>query len=208
MNYESRVTGYWLRVVLLLLAALLIVSAGSFDTRSWAIHNSVVSDKDQVLPPMSGDDREVSKRSGEVDFVSATIKMIASLAFVLAGILLLYWAMKRFLPKSGRVFGGGQLIRTLATSYVGQKKAISIVEVAGEVLVLGISNNHISLLTKIEDKTMVEEIKNAKTQRNSKSSFEHQFKKVSSKFQGKKRKNTLSELTGSVQETVDKMKDI
>jgi len=204
----KRATDHGPRVMPLLLVALLMASTGFIDTTSWAIQNSVGADKDQTLSVMSEADTEVSKLSGEVDFVSSVIKMIASLALVLAGILATYWVVKRFMLKSGGGFGGRNLIRILATGYLGQKKNITLVEVAGEVLVLGITNNNISLLSKIEDKEKIEEIHSTHGFKSSGPSFEHRLKKVSSKMKEGKGRDMLSELTDSIQEKVTRLKTL
>ena len=206
MSYGKRKTENGPRVVPFLLVALLMASTGFIDTTSWAIQNSVGADKDEALPVMSEANTEVSKLNGEVDFVSSIIKMIASLALVLAGILATYWVVKRFVLKRGGGFGGRNLIRILATGYLGQKKNITLVEVAGEVLVIGITNNNISLLTKIEDKEKIEEIHSTHGLNSSGHSFEHQLKKVSSKMKEGKGRDMLSELTDSIQEKVSRLK--
>ena len=49
----------------------------------------------------------------------------------------------------------------VSTNYLAPKKNISLVEVGGEILVLGISDQNISLLTRISEPERIEEIKNA-----------------------------------------------
>jgi len=51
-----------------------------------------------------------------------------------------------------------QLIKVIANQYIGVKKNIALVEVPGSILVVGVSNDKISMLTKIEDKTIIEAI--------------------------------------------------
>ncbi|MDY7031479.1 MAG: flagellar biosynthetic protein FliO [Thermodesulfobacteriota bacterium] len=191
-----------------LLITLIILSACLVDSESWAIRHSVMADKEQteVVPSQAG--KEEVNTGEDVNLFSSTLKMIGSLAFVLAGILVTYWVVKKFLLKNSGVFSGGHLIRTLATSYLGQKKSVSIVEVAGELLILGVTSNHISLLTKIEDKERVEEIKGTAGQRNSQSSFEYQFKRMSSRLKGNRGKNLVSDLTNSVRHRVSKLRDM
>jgi flagellar protein FliO/FliZ len=50
-------------------------------------------------------------------------------------------------------------VNVLGSGFLGPKKNIVLVEVAGEVLVLGMSQNNISLLTNITDPEKIEEIK-------------------------------------------------
>jgi flagellar biogenesis protein FliO len=46
----------------------------------------------------------------------------------------------------------------IANQYIGVKKNIALVEVPGSILVLGVSNDKISMLTKIEDREIIETI--------------------------------------------------
>ncbi|MFH1624581.1 MAG: flagellar biosynthetic protein FliO [Pseudomonadota bacterium] len=194
--------------VFLLSAIFLVISSGSYDTRTWALDHPAGPDKSHTWLEMSETSRGSPTGEKQVDLFSSTLKMIGSLAFVLAGILVTFWIIKKFLSKGGKVFGGRDVIRILATTYLGQKKVISVVEVADELLVLGITSNHISLLTKIEDGGKIEEIKNVYSQRGNRSSFEYQLRRVSSKLKGARREETLSGLTNSIKERVSKLKDM
>jgi len=92
------------------------------------------------------------------DAFSTTLQMLTSLAIVLGGLLVVFYLARRFLRKDG----GGQgnsLIRVVATQYIGVKKSVTLVEVPGTVLVLGISNESIRLLTKIEDQSAIDIIR-------------------------------------------------
>ena len=51
------------------------------------------------------------------------------------------------------------LIRVLATGCIGLKKNISLVEVPGEILVVGVSGDRINLLTAIDDPVIINRIK-------------------------------------------------
>ena len=91
------------------------------------------------------------------DLISTTIKMIAALSLILGVLLILFYSSKRLLNKGIR---GGEknLIKILANNYIGVKKSISLVEVPGSVLVLGVTNDSITLLSKIEDKKIIDKI--------------------------------------------------
>ncbi len=91
------------------------------------------------------------------DMLATSIKMIAALALVLGGLGIFFYVSKRILRKDIGV-SGGKMIRVLASQYVGLKKSISLVEIPGAVLVVGISGDAISLLTKIEDKTILDQL--------------------------------------------------
>jgi len=92
------------------------------------------------------------------DAISTTLQMLTALAIVLGGLLVVFYLMKRFLRRNDGG-PGNPLIRVLANQYLGIKKNIALVEVPGTVLVLGISNDNIRLLTKIEDQGALDAIR-------------------------------------------------
>ena len=89
------------------------------------------------------------------DTVSTAFQMLTALGIVLGGLLIAFYFMKRFLKRD---VGGSkeQLIKVIASQYIGLKKNISLVEIPGSILVVGVSNDNISLLTKIEDKVVLD----------------------------------------------------
>ena len=92
------------------------------------------------------------------DALSTTLQMLTALAIVVGGLLVAFYFMKRFLNRDA---GGSRkaLIRVIASQYIGVKKNIALVEVPGTVLVLGVSSDRINLLTKIEDQSVLDGIK-------------------------------------------------
>ena len=84
------------------------------------------------------------------DVTTSAFQMLTALGIVLGGLLVVFYLMKRFL-KRGMGDSKGQLIRVIASQYIGFKKNIALVEVAGTILVVGVSNDRITLLSKIED---------------------------------------------------------
>ncbi|MFZ0132715.1 MAG: flagellar biosynthetic protein FliO [Desulfobacterales bacterium] len=88
--------------------------------------------------------------NGYPEMLPSLLQMLASLAVVLGGLLLTLWFFKRFAQSRGGG-AGNRLIRLLASSTIGLKKTISLVEVPGAILILGLSGDRISLLARIED---------------------------------------------------------
>lgn len=91
------------------------------------------------------------------DVVSGAFQMLTALGIVLGGLLLVFYFLKRYLKRD---VGGssGQLIQVIASQYIGIKKNITLIKVPGTILVVGVSNDNISMLTKIEDKEIIEAI--------------------------------------------------
>lgn len=88
------------------------------------------------------------------DLTVTAVKMVLSLVLVLA----ILWGLRRWtqhrLPQ-GQAADGRRLIQVLGTHYLGVKKSLTIVQVPGTILVLGISADRINLLTRIDDPSQI-----------------------------------------------------
>ena len=92
---------------------------------------------------------------------SSSVKMFYMLLIVLGMMFSALYLFKRFVWKGNLFAGTEKAVNVLSTGYLGPKKSIALVEVAGEVLVLGIANDNISLLSNIKDEEKIERIKNS-----------------------------------------------
>lgn len=79
------------------------------------------------------------------------IKMISALAVVLGLMIGAAWLLKRIGARTGMGIPDGQLIKVISSSYIGPKNSIVVVEVLGELLVVGISGTQMTLLASIND---------------------------------------------------------
>jgi flagellar protein FliO/FliZ len=117
------------------------------------------------------------------DLISTSLRMFVALALILGGLLVvLYYTKRKF--KNKETGSNGKLIRVLGNTYIGMKKHISLVEVPGAILVLGITNDNISLLTKVEDDAIAEKLR--KQGGEIPSSFSEQLLRLSLKFKNHK----------------------
>ena len=103
---------------------------------------------------------EDKKKSEPASLLSSGLRMVTTLSLVLGLIFLLFFGFKKYVLKN-TAFGGGKLVQVLSTNFLAPKKNIALVEVAGEILVLGVSDQNVSLLTSIREPERIEEIKNA-----------------------------------------------
>jgi flagellar biogenesis protein FliO len=76
-------------------------------------------------------------------------KMVLALSITLAVLLLIFYLAKRLRLPGITPMVHGSPINILSTKYLGGKKSIWIVEIDGERLVLGLSSERISFLTKL-----------------------------------------------------------
>jgi flagellar biosynthetic protein FliO len=84
------------------------------------------------------------------DLFMTGFKMIAALALVISLLWLTLYFMKRSNLRRSNLFGGRDMIRVLATRPLGPRKFIALVEVAGTVLTLGVTDEKIACLDKME----------------------------------------------------------
>ena len=97
------------------------------------------------------------------DMLSTALKMLAAFGLVLGGLGFFFFFTKRLMRKdAGRAHD--KMIRVLANQYMGVKKSITLVQVPGAVLVIGISGDSIRLLTQIEDKDILDQIQKERTE--------------------------------------------
>jgi len=81
---------------------------------------------------------------------SAAIRMGLALLLILAVILLGFWMLRRFGPKMGIGPGGrGGLLRLVAQLGLGPRKSVVVVRFLNRDLVLGVTDQAITLLTEV-----------------------------------------------------------
>ena len=100
----------------------------------------VKQDTEDVMPVLVKD---------SPSFGGSVIKMVTALGIVLSLLFAAVYLVKKYLGKKIGFTGQEQKIRVLTTTYLGPKKSIALVEVAGERIVVGITATHISMLTKV-----------------------------------------------------------
>lgn len=91
-----------------------------------------------------------------LDAFPSFLKIISALAVTLGIMLITMYLLKKAMKKTGGINDG--LIRILSTQYLGPKTTIMLIDVLGNVLLLSVSNNQISLLTKIVDHDSLEQL--------------------------------------------------
>ena len=111
------------------------------------------------------------------DMTMAAIKMILALIFVLALVWGAYRWTRRTLPAT-QAGGKGRLIKVLANHYLGVKKTITLVEIPGSVLVLGVSSDRVNLLSRIEDPDVLADIRKTTAETAPLRSFRDQLQRL------------------------------
>jgi flagellar protein FliO/FliZ len=100
---------------------------------------------------------ETSQAMSQPDLWGAGLKTFAMLCIVVAILILVLFLMKRFFYlKDGPVHG--QFIKILSSHHVTPKERIALIDVVGEKIVIGITPDNITFLTKIEKSEALDRI--------------------------------------------------
>ncbi len=88
----------------------------------------------------------------------AVMKIFFLLAVVVALILAAVWALKKLSPQlaAGKTAG---VVRILSSTYLGPKRAFILVEVLDRIMLVGITESNIRLITEFTDPQEVAEIR-------------------------------------------------
>lgn len=94
----------------------------------------------------------------EVSIGKTLVSMVSGLLLVLAIIGAVVWAMRRFLGGKFPQLSSTGAIRILATRPVAQRQALMLVEVGGEVFLIGQSDGELRLLSKIDSPSAIDRL--------------------------------------------------
>jgi flagellar biosynthetic protein FliO len=99
-----------------------------------------------------------------VSFVGSFLKMLAALAVVIVMMIGIACVLKKYFFRSPETIHGNPMIDILSARYLGPKSSILLVDVLGQVMVLGVSTAQISTLGTITDPQALENLKNLRLQ--------------------------------------------
>ncbi len=91
-----------------------------------------------------------SDKPGGPSLVILTLQMLASLAVVLGLIYLFYYISNRWFRLGAPTRGEERHIRLVETRYLAPKKSLILVEVGGEYLLMGSSNDNLTFIKQID----------------------------------------------------------
>lgn len=94
-----------------------------------------------------------------VSFFWSFLKMLSALALVIGLMIAALVVVKKYFYQSPAASGGNTMIDIISTHHLGPKNSFMLVDVLGQVLLLGVSNQEISLLTTITDPDAMNRLK-------------------------------------------------
>ena len=139
------------------------------------------------------------------DVYATAIKTFSILFIILAVILTVFWLIKRFWPKGSGFMGSDKWINVIAASYIAPKKMVALVEVAGEILALGLSGDQITMLTKVANDQMIHHLKESQQKKAAGSPFYRQFKSLINRCgcEGEKRESLIRKIAAGASRKED-----
>ena len=97
-----------------------------------------------------------------ISFFWSLFKMLAALAVVIALMIVAMYFIKKYFFHSLPDVNGSALINVISTRHLSPKNSLMLVEVLGQVILLGVSNQQLSMLSTINDPDAMEKIKIAR----------------------------------------------
>ena len=149
--------------------------------------NSARANVDPDHQPQS--DHSVFDMGGDGTGTSG-IRMLASLLLVLALIGIGVFLLKKFTPYKAFSAGTRHPIQILSRVSLGQRRAICLVRIADEILVIGLTNTIVSLLSKMNADEYVNE-QDASFYKNS-TDHKDSFRKILEKLDMGERRTSMS----------------
>lgn len=150
--FLASIKQYFHRSVKIILPFFLMISVCSPSTL-------IAADSVNLTNSASGTLRnsaQIVSKSGEtLSLFWAILKVIGSLGLVLGVMLLLAYIFKR-IGFSGSNLKQGSLIKILDTRMLAPKKYVSVLQIAQEYVVVGITDQNINMLSKLNDSEAIE----------------------------------------------------
>jgi len=145
------------------------ISSGSVSDKAPVKKNDAPTKKPQAAGPQQGEVSQPQDQTNpdytykepefarkEVSYPLLILRTIAILGVIIIGIYLIF----RLLLKNRRSpVRDSEIIKVLATYPLAANRLIQIVDIGGQILVLGVSDSSINLITEVEDKEVIDRIR-------------------------------------------------
>ena len=97
--------------------------------------------------------------------VPSLLKILSALAVTLGILLVVVYLVKKIMKRARLGMDDGELIKILSVKYLSPKNSSMLVDIAGNIVALGVSSNRISFLTRIRNSGSLERIEDMKKSR-------------------------------------------
>lgn len=105
------------------------------------------------------------------ELFSSLLKIASALAVTVGALILTAYLFRKAVRRGGGEINNRAVIRILSSQYLGPKSSIMLVDVLGQVMVIGMSGGTMSLLTEIMDPEALEQLKDIRERKGRGPSF-------------------------------------
>jgi len=159
-------------------------------------HASVWAQTSQTVTPTTPGDSlsqgvstEYQPMTGKSEAAASLIKMLIALAVVIVCIYVGVFLLKKMMVKRRSGRSGSNLLEVIETAYLDPKKSLSMVRVADKSVLIGVTENQISILTELDSERTRAAVQQT-TQNQTEDGFMTMLKSASDKFRGQGTKQT------------------
>ena len=130
--------------------------------------------------------------TGKSEAAASLMKMLVALAVVIVCIYVGVFLLKKLVVKRQMGRGAGSLLQVIETAYIDPKKSLSLVRVADKSVLIGVTDNQISVLTEL-DPQHTQTVMQHSQQRLADDGFMSMLRSASDKFRGSGTKTDQSQ---------------
>jgi flagellar biogenesis protein FliO len=170
-----------------------------------------VADTLEDDPLLTGVNRELDKISRDTPsektldrsayIFKELMQLIIALAVIVVIIIGVIWLMRILLFRKGVL--KPEVLRILGQTHLSPKQSIFLVEMPGRILIIGATQNNISLLTEVKDNETIETIK----ERIPNGTFASMLKKESADYEAEEINEKITRTTENLRKKAATMKD-
>ena len=110
------------------------------------------------------------------------LKILSALAVTVIIMLVVAYLFKKFVGKTAWGFKNKELIKIVSVKYLGAKNSIMLIDIVGNIMVIGVSGSNITLLTEIEAPESLEKLNDLWRREEKTVSFSDQLTLLKSRF--------------------------
>ena len=151
-----------------------IPSEGPVDNSGEASGQTAVPENVPAEPDYEYEDPEFGEN--RVSYPMLVLRTLAILAVIIIGMFFLF---RLLIKKRNRIVTDTDMIKVLGTYPLASNRLIQVVEIAGKIMILGVTDSNINLITEVEDGELIDKIKLLSSKETTGSvSFKDQFLKL------------------------------
>ena len=172
---------------LALFSLLLFVASGSAQTPGQDEMNqsseNVASVQQESLTSAQSETAPLPfSENSQFNFAALVAKTIGYLTLIVLLIILTVYVLKRFVYNKREFPGRGKAIQVLGSTYIGPKKSLMLVDAAGRILIISVTDAQMNLITELKKEEYEEYVKRENTEESISDASGNHFRDILHKY--------------------------